>query len=346
MSLIAEHLVTRGYLSLDLLNYRVAHFSYGPLEIGNKPKTPIGEKYQWKTTASEMMTLVRLFPLMVGDLIPESDEVWKFFLDLIELIDLVLMFHTSADTIDRIRELVKLHNTNFITLFTEYDRKSKQFVPVKLKPKMHLLVHYPRVIPKSGPVRNYWCFRFEAKHKEFKEYARVITSRKHICLTLAKKFQLKFAKLLMDEENKLEYSVSPHHSIKSDDNNFAELIKNHILLLDANCNSNSYHECIYRGHIYKSGDYLCEGITVDCSHTVVFRIRQIFIVDNDVVPYVVCERVEVVAPRPHYAALEISAETFSGCFQILRLNECNSQPVNDHKISSGKIMIRPKMYYV
>jgi len=41
-----------------------------------------------------------------------------------------------------------------------------------LKPKHHFLIHYPSIIEQSGPPRNYWCFRFEGKHKELKIYAR------------------------------------------------------------------------------------------------------------------------------------------------------------------------------
>lgn len=56
-----------------------------------------------------------------------------------------------------------------------------------LKPKHHILTHYPRIILYSGPPKYYWGFRFEAKHKESKNYACSITSRKNITLTLAKK---------------------------------------------------------------------------------------------------------------------------------------------------------------
>lgn len=46
-----------------------------------------------------------------------------------------------------------------------------------------------------------WCF--EAKHQELKTYARVINSRKNILLSLATKFQLKFAFKLFEKSKNI-----------------------------------------------------------------------------------------------------------------------------------------------
>lgn len=62
-----------------------------------------------------------------------------------------------------------------------------------LKPKFHFLVHYPTIIERNGPIYAISCLRFEAKHKEFKEYARVVRPRRNICYTLAQRHQLSFA---------------------------------------------------------------------------------------------------------------------------------------------------------
>lgn len=40
-------------------------------------------------SAREMMTFVHFFSLMVGDLVPEGDEVWNFFLTLLKMIDIL-----------------------------------------------------------------------------------------------------------------------------------------------------------------------------------------------------------------------------------------------------------------
>ena len=41
----------------------------------------------------------------------------------------------------------------------------KMYPEQSLTPKHHFLTHYGEAIRRSGPVSNYWCMRFEAKHK-------------------------------------------------------------------------------------------------------------------------------------------------------------------------------------
>lgn len=59
-----------------------------------------------------------------------------------------------------------------------------------LKYKHHVLLHYPRIMRLTGPIRNMSCIRFEAKHKELKATAKVVISRKNPSYTLALKQQL------------------------------------------------------------------------------------------------------------------------------------------------------------
>lgn len=59
-----------------------------------------------------------------------------------------------------------------------------------LKPKHHYLLHYPRVMMKMGPLRYVSAIRFEAKHREIKQNAKIVTSRRNPSYTLALKQQL------------------------------------------------------------------------------------------------------------------------------------------------------------
>lgn len=77
--------------------------------------------------------------------------------------------------------LQALHTHIYVRLFND-----------SLKPKHHFLIHYPTIIEYSGPPRHFWCFRYEIKM-----YARATSSRKNITLTLAKKYQYKFAHILL-----------------------------------------------------------------------------------------------------------------------------------------------------
>jgi len=94
---------------------------------------------------------------MIGDLIPENDEVWNFYLTLIKIIDILLSYNFSDSKIMYLEQLISQHNSMYIRLFND-----------TLKPKHHFLIDYPTIIKNAGPPRHYWCFRYEGKHKEKK----------------------------------------------------------------------------------------------------------------------------------------------------------------------------------
>lgn len=177
-------------ISLETLNNRKQHFNYGAIEIGNNSH-PIEKHHllnnHLKMSAREIMCFINFLPLMIGDLIPNNDDVWLFFFNFLEIIDILMSYTLTKDLISHLKRLIKEHNSDYITLFKD-----------TLKPKHHFLIHYPLIIDKSGPPRHFWCFKYESKHKELKMYARAITSRRNIIVSLAKKFQLKFADFLLN----------------------------------------------------------------------------------------------------------------------------------------------------
>ncbi|CAI6366230.1 unnamed protein product [Macrosiphum euphorbiae] len=151
---------TAKLFTLETLNKRKSNFNYGPIEFGNiSPEISINHlnNCRLKMSAREVMTFIHFFPLMVGDLVPENDEVWSFFLILLKIVDILLSYTFNADAISYLKQLISKHNNQYNLLFND-----------TLKPKHHFLVHYPTVIEYSGPPRLYWCFRFEGKHKEMK----------------------------------------------------------------------------------------------------------------------------------------------------------------------------------
>lgn len=141
-------------------------------------------------------------------------------------------------------KVINIHNSNYVLFFN-----------VNLKPKHHILTHYPSLIPKSGPFRYFWCFRYEAKHKELEIYARAITSRKNIFLTLAIKYQLKFAHYLLNQDIHKYFSITIKHKIDSD----LEFLSN-TLNIPTNLEFNSfisYSKIDFKGTVYKIGNYVC-----------------------------------------------------------------------------------------
>ncbi|KAF0713177.1 C2H2-type domain-containing protein [Aphis craccivora] len=206
----------------------------------------------------------------VGDLIPEHDEIWQFFLNFLEIIEILLGHQlTQQGTVSHLKNLISKHNTDYILFFQH-----------NLKPKHHLLTHYPSIILKSGPPRNFWCFRYEAKHKEFKMYARAITSRKNICLTLANKYQFKFAHFLLSQKyDYLEINISKSQKVSLND--YDQFIFNHLNI--STDSFNSYSKINFKGTTYKTGNYLTSFINEIC----LYEILAIIILKNDDIYFVV-----------------------------------------------------------
>lgn len=60
----------------------------------------------------------------------------------------------------------------------------------------------------SDPLRNFWCFKYEAKHREFKIYSHIITSRKNIAKSFSFKQQVSFANNLLETNNEEEVTFN------------------------------------------------------------------------------------------------------------------------------------------
>lgn len=72
-----------------------------------------------------------------------------------------------------------------------------------LKRKHHFLLHYPNLILKLGPLAHISSMRYEAKHREFKQYAHVSCSRINLPHSLANKHQMKLCHRFQTKEGLL-----------------------------------------------------------------------------------------------------------------------------------------------
>lgn len=135
-------------ISLENLNNRKQYFNYGAIEIGNNSHTIEKHhllKFHLKMSTREMMCFIHFLPLMIGDLIPNNDDTWLFFLNFLEIIDILMSHKLTQDLIACLKRLITKHNLDYVTLFKD-----------TLKPKHHFLTHYPSIIQKSGPPRHFF----------------------------------------------------------------------------------------------------------------------------------------------------------------------------------------------
>lgn len=144
-----------------------------------------------------MKLLVCNLGLLIGDLVPLDDKTWEMYLTLREIIDILLASSITFETIELLATLITEHNALYLELFSE-----------TLKPKHHLLLHYPRLMTILGPLKNFSCIRFEGKHNELKKSAKVVSSRRNPANTIALKHQLTQAYRFVSREGFFNHLIS------------------------------------------------------------------------------------------------------------------------------------------
>ena len=66
----------------------------------------------------------------------------------------------SEEDVQQLDELIYAHQKAFLAHEVEYGERL-------WKPKNHFASHFPTDILNFGPMRNYWCMRFEALNQVF-----------------------------------------------------------------------------------------------------------------------------------------------------------------------------------
>ncbi|XP_048100473.1 uncharacterized protein LOC125295253 [Alosa alosa] len=170
-------------ISLENICNEIEAFQFGQNDKGNKPQkiniTSI-RSGRLPGSASERWCLFRLLPFIIGHHIPVGNPHWELYLLCRDVADIIL----SPSIKQSILHYLAIQIGHFLSLFSS-------LFPGKVTPKLHYLIHYPRLIEKFGPLRHLWCMRFEGKHQYFKRLARNAFNFKNICLTLAKRHQLR-----------------------------------------------------------------------------------------------------------------------------------------------------------
>ena len=205
MCCIIHYLVNeRNYFDFDSLQSRVKNFDYGSAEIGNRPPshklTPervANDSINF--SASEMLCFTRFFGEMVGDLVPEGDEVWLFYLHMRDLTDVLFAPKFVVGSEIYLKHMVEYFLHSYLNLF-----------PGHLTIQFNLLLHYMSLFTLIGPVVNLWCMIDEGKHRESRIIAHSTNSRIRLEYTLLFRHQLKLSSRLLAERRlfvEFEYGV-------------------------------------------------------------------------------------------------------------------------------------------
>lgn len=321
----------KRFVSLSRFNAHKTIFSKSTLDSSLRRMGDINETFLSnlkcksvviRATASEMKAFVHYFPLIMGQFVPKNDEVWDFCKNLIKLSDKILSPYFKESDIEELQELCRIHHMQYQKLFNE-----------TLKPKQHFVCHYGSVIRSSGSVSRMMCFRYEAKHKGFKEYARMVTSRQNICFTLCIKAALQFSNDLFKQSffnNPLDAKLSPCNCESK------EYIRSipppyPINLDEVQCTENIK----FKGTEFKVGSYVT---ITEMESIFLFEIVDILITKQSD-PFIVGQLWRTGDYDYHFLAYEVIDKT--NTYKIINIIDVDGPPLNVHNVEN-KILFRKK----
>jgi len=210
VQLVVRDIISSGHSSLSQLNGTLENITLSRPE--NKPclltDSALKSGGHITGTAVQKLELFLILPQLIGTSVPENSTVWQVYLKLRCICDIVLSPVVEKDSAVELEELV----ASFLSLFVScFDARL-------VTPKMHYLIHYPRMIKLFGGLKNFWCLRFESKHQYFKKVAQQTKCFKNITKTLAKRHQMLQAWEMTSEEILLSSSnaVSKTKGLKFD----------------------------------------------------------------------------------------------------------------------------------
>lgn len=170
--------ISKKYFSLDSFNYRLESFNYGRHYKNTKPSlikhSHLKSDNKIGQNSAQNLCLTLFLGLMIGDRVPDDEDVWKLYILLHEIVVILLADKITKGGIIYLQCLISEYCFSYKTCFSK-----------KLKPKHHHLLHYGAAIEAIGPLKQYWSMTFESKHKFFKTTAHAIGNFKNISKSLA-----------------------------------------------------------------------------------------------------------------------------------------------------------------
>lgn len=155
LSLICEY----ECFDIKYLNHQLKTMDFG-YENNNRP-LEIDLDYlkrieRLKMTASESLFMIRYLGLLVGNKVPEDNEVWQLYIRLRRIADILSSPRISEGMILTVEYEIKKHHTLFKEKYGNF------------KFKYHKATHFHRKIRDHGPPIHVSCMKFEHKHQELK----------------------------------------------------------------------------------------------------------------------------------------------------------------------------------
>ena len=143
----------KRYFTLKWLNQKLSNFPYSDAHKSRRPEPidkkqhidGLGSQNTLKQTAASMLTLCEVLPLLLGEKIPEGNELWENCLRLLQILILCASPYCLPYTASLLRILIAQYLHTMKSLFPRSN----------LTPKMHYLTHLPQQMLSYGPLRHH-----------------------------------------------------------------------------------------------------------------------------------------------------------------------------------------------
>ena len=133
-------------------------------------------------SASEAFCLIRNIGVIAGDLIPPEDRHWKLIILIKKILDIVIVPFFHEHIPDHLNSLIE-----------DYLVFRNELFPKSMKLKHHLLIHYPSVLKRFGPLGAIATMLPESKNRDSKMYTHISLCRKDLTKSAAVKGQLRLS---------------------------------------------------------------------------------------------------------------------------------------------------------
>ncbi|XP_052129033.1 uncharacterized protein LOC127750717 [Frankliniella occidentalis] len=183
MAMMISYFVnSKEWMTYDLLNSRIKDFQFLGSDGTNVPAAVKISSEKLGGHEVQNWTLIRLFVLIVGDLVVTSDPVWQLYLKLKCLIEYVCAPQLTLEQINHMKYL----SVDYLIARCEENSTIKMHTTIKT----HYTAHFADLYELEGPLCQAWTLRFESKHAVLGRELEMSRTHVNVISTMAKKDQL------------------------------------------------------------------------------------------------------------------------------------------------------------
>jgi len=149
LKLTIQYLHGAGIVTVSQFNNQLDMFKFGKNDRGALPlRIPVNfcrTNMSIPGKASKKWCLFRCLPFLVKCSVSSKDETWQLFFDAREIVEIILSPVIPKNILNHL----------YFKIVSFLESFSSPF-PNKMIPKMHFMLHYPRLISEFGPLQSLW----------------------------------------------------------------------------------------------------------------------------------------------------------------------------------------------